>query len=354
MLQAESPSALTLIDVRDPDEYSEWSIPGSTNLPLTLLLASAKRGNLSRNKHIVTICERGIRSAEASKQLRAFGFNTSSLEGGMVGWSHVYDVAPMYPDGGFKVYQVRRLGKGCVSYLIASGDEGAVIDPTIHTEKFISIAEEDGAKIRHVLDTHLHADHVSGASALAAATGANVHKNAMDGYEMRNFEPLSDGQEIQIGETILRAYSTPGHTKGSTSFMIGDKYLITGDSLFLEAIARPDLHEDAEEYAKDLYDTYNLTFTRFPDASLVLPAHFSNAVNMHFGRPSTGTLSNIRGSLPIMGATEEEFMRVVLRFVAPKPPNHLNILEINKKGEGVSPEEAEDLEEGPNRCALVT
>ncbi len=344
-----------LIDVREPDEFEEWRIEESTNIPMEKLMSSSGIKSISRRADIVAICGHGIRSAEAANFLRKKGFAARSLAGGMTAWSKLYDNAPIALRGidNLRLIQLRRLGKGCASYLLSCDGEGVVVDPSILTENYLSAARERGVKIRYVLDTHQHADHISGARALAHACGAELYLNPLDTYRFREFNSILDGDRILIGgEVAIEAILSPGHTKGSTCFLVGERILLTGDILFTEGIARPDLHEKAEEFAEQLYQTYKKLFERLPGEILVLPAHFSRAVKIEFGKPFFSTLGELHGQFSILEASKSEFIGQVLRRIPPTPPNYQAILKINQGETAYDPELADELEEGPNRCAL--
>ncbi len=351
-----------IVDVREPDEYDDWRIEGSLNIPLKLLMSGQGLEQLPKGKEVVALCARGIRSAGAVEFLLGVGFKAKHLTGGLAAWNKVYDDASVSlgPDGG-KMYQIRRIGRGCASYIVGYQGECVVVDPSVHVEEYYAVANREGLEIEHVADTHLHADHISGARALAYQTGAQLYLNPLDRYHHKNFVPLNDGDTISLGNGSFKieAIYTPGHTKGSTCFLAGGKALLSGDTLFIEGIARPDLHDKAEEFALDLYRTYHARLNRVPDDGIILPAHFSSAVKLEFGKPVSDTLRNIRSRIPLLRASKSGFTQFVLANVPPKPPNHQIILRINR-GE-ITYEPAafdssafDELEIGPNRCAVRT
>ena len=142
--------------------------------------------------------------------------------------------------GGARVVQVRRRGKGCLSYLVGAGNAAVVIDPAADTGVYLARAAARGWSITHVLDTHLHADHVSGARALAEATGAELILNPADRFAFAHTS-LVDGMEVRIADGVaitVSVLSTPGHTSGSTTFLLDDAAAFTGDTLFLR-VGRP-------------------------------------------------------------------------------------------------------------------
>lgn len=148
---------------------------------------------------------------------------------------------------------------GCASYLIANGGEAAVIDPKWEIEDYLKLAEKNDFQITHILETHNHADHVSGRGRLREATGATIHVSADAGVEYEH-EPLADGDTVEFGEVRIVARATPGYRPEHIAYVVEDRsrgetpwLLLTGDSLFVGDIARPELAVEPEEGARDLY-----------------------------------------------------------------------------------------------------
>ena len=148
---------------------------------------------------------------------------------------------------------------GCGSYVVADSGEAAVIDPKWEIGDYLKIAEENGFRISHIIETHNHADHLSGHGRLVEATGAKIHISKDAGVEYEH-EPLSNGDVVDVGATQIKALATPGHRPEHLSFVVEDTsrseepwLLLTGDSLFVGDLARPDLAIEAEEGARDLF-----------------------------------------------------------------------------------------------------
>ncbi len=206
-----------ILDVRNPDEVAEWAIPGAVNIPLGDL--SARASEIPRDEELVVVCASGGRSSRATDALGRAGFDAHNLTGGMAAWGMVYDTAELEA-GEATIVQVRRRGKGCLSYVIGAGDEAFVVDPSLELDQYLAVAAAKGWRITKVFDTHLHADHLSGARALAAATGASVHLNPADTFDF-DYTPLLDGDRYQLPggvELSVAAMHTPGHTMGSTIY----------------------------------------------------------------------------------------------------------------------------------------
>ncbi|MER3453264.1 MAG: MBL fold metallo-hydrolase, partial [Acidimicrobiia bacterium] len=217
-----------VVDVREPDEVAEWPMPGARNIPLGELHRRIEE--VPADREVVAVCASGNRSMEAAHLLTATGRNVASLAGGMFAWAALHDTATVEFDG-VRVVQIRRRGKGCLSYVIGAGEEAFVVDPSLRTEVYRKVAADNGWRIVRVFDTHLHADHLSGARALAAETGASLHLNPADTFHFP-FEPLHDGQRFELPggtEVAVATLHTPGHTQGSTIYVVGDRAVLTGD-----------------------------------------------------------------------------------------------------------------------------
>ncbi|HLK45518.1 MAG TPA: MBL fold metallo-hydrolase, partial [Acidimicrobiales bacterium] len=269
-------------------------------------------------------------------------------------WATVYDEATL-DLGAATVVQVRRRGKGCLSYLVGSGGAAVVIDPSADVAQYTSRAERRGWTITHVLDTHLHADHVSGARELATRTGAELCLNPLDAVAYPH-TALSDGQLVRVAEDValsVSVLSTPGHTNGSTVFVLGEDAAFTGDTLFLESVGRPDLAERAEEFAHALYGSLHDKLLTLPDSLVVLPAHFGQVVSVHAGELVAATLGDLRARLWQLSADEDRFVEWAVSSVAERPPNYVEIVGVNQRGTDLGATERASLEAGPNRCAVA-
>jgi len=190
---------------------------------------------------------------------------------------------------------------GCLahaSYMLASQGDAVVVDPQRDVDIYLQAAREHGVEIRHIFETHLHADFVSGHKELAARTGAKIYIGARAGARFPHID-VQDGFELQVGEIVLEVLETPGHTPESLCFLITDKEkstkpwaVLTGDTLFLGDVGRPDLsktHSPAE-LAGMLYDSLHDKLLTLEDGVLVYPAHGAGSLcgrNMRAERSST-------------------------------------------------------------------
>jgi hydroxyacylglutathione hydrolase len=234
---------------------------------------------------------------------------------------------------------------GCLahaSYLLASQGEAVVVDPQRDVDIYLKAAEEHGVTIRHIFETHLHADFVSGHRELAARTGARIYIGARAGAKFPHVD-VRDGFELQVGEALLKVLDTPGHTAESICLLITDQEkspapwaVLTGDTLFLGDVGRPDLsktHTPAE-LAGLLFDSLHNKLLRLPDDVLVYPAHGAGSLcgrNMRAERSSTiGTERLTNYALQIN--SREEFVRQLTTNLPTRPDYFLRDAEINREG----------------------
>ena len=339
-----------LIDVRDPDEVAEWQIPGVHNIPLSRLPSLLRE--IPRDKELVLICARGARAQQGAEILANVGIASRVLEGGMNAWATTYDHVEG-DFGGASVVQLRRRGKGCLSYLVGAGDVAVAIDPSRDLDQYLTVATERGWRITHVLDTHLHADHLSGARDLSALVGAALWLNPADPFDF-DFEPLTDGRSIELVpgvELTVSSVSVPGHTEGSTMYQLSDYAIFTGDTLFLESVGRPDLADQAESFAHNLYWSLHERVLPLDDAIMVFPAHYGSGVAVRSNEFVAKPLGSLRHVLPALALDEEDFVHWAIAHVKDRPPNYQSIVLINAGMAGSGDDR--ELELGPNRCAIA-
>ncbi|MCV0410500.1 rhodanese-like domain-containing protein [Nitrosopumilus sp.] len=345
---AQKLGSVFLLDVRNNEEFTEFQIPGSVNIPLGELFDANIISKIPKDKQIVTICPHGNRAMIASFALARAGIDSQTLVGGLAGWNQVLKDVTIVNEP-TKIIQIQKIGKGCLSYIIESDREVVVIDPLYPFEKYIDISKQEGFQITKVFDTHQHADHVSAARDLAKVTGAELYLSKYEGYDFdANF--VGDADEISFGKTKLRVIHTPGHTPGSLSYVIDEKYVFTGDILFVESIGRPDLRDNAEEFTEDLYNTLHNKLLKLSDDTIVFPTHHGEDVESK-GNAFYSTIQRAK-KLPWLDISKQEFIKKVVATTRPRPMNYRKIISVNKGELELVHSEIPDLEIGPNRCAV--
>lgn len=337
-----------ILDVRNSDEFSEFQIKGSINIPLGELFESDIVQKIPKNKPIVTVCPKGNRAMVANFVLEKQGISAQTLEGGLSGWNQVL-VPVTISDKPTHIIQVQKIGKGCLSHIVESEGQAIVIDPLYPVQKYLDIAKENGFTIIHVFDTHQHADHISGVRELAKLANAKGHFSKYEGYDF-DTDFVGNDDAISFGRSSLRVIHTPGHTPGSLSYLVDEKYVFTGDILFVESIGRPDLRDKAEEFTEELYDTLHNKLLQLPDKTMIFPTHQSKKAKP-VNNAYYSTISQSK-KLPWLDIPKQEFVNKVLDITVPRPMNYQKIINVNKGALELVSSEIPDMEIGPNRCAV--
>jgi glyoxylase-like metal-dependent hydrolase (beta-lactamase superfamily II) len=356
-----SGDAVAVVDIREAAEFNDWHIHGSTNVPVYDAInrgeqASVTDGlkSLPQNKAIVAVCHAGNTSKIVANVLESMGYDAFSLAGGMHGFSNAWtEAAVPTTDKNTKIIQIRRNGKGCLSYLVGHTGKAAVVDPCVDASVYTAVAEREGLQITHILETHVHADHISRAPALAEKTGALlcIPKNERVQFD---YEAIEDGQTLMIGSLKCNVISTPGHTAESVCFQFGDHTLLSGDTIFVEAIGRPDLEKGdagAEEGANMLYDSLHNKVLKIDDGVLVCPGHTSDPIAFD-GVPLVAKLGDIKPEIDLLDVNKDQFVQSILENLGQKPPNFQRVLSVNEGRASLGFLDPLELEAGPNRCAV--
>lgn len=237
--------------------------------------------------------------------------------------------------------QVTHDDLGCASYLIGDEQAGvaAIVDPKLDIDEYLRLARYLGVRIEHVLETHNHADHVSGHGRLVEATGATVHIHRLAAPEYPH-EPFDDGWELRLGRLVVRALHAPGHRPEHTAFALVDTArdaqpwaVLTGDTLFVGDIARPDLAVEKAEGARGIFRSLHDKLLSLPDTTEVWPGHLGGSL---CGGPGmdlkvSSTIGFERANQELLQITDEdEFVRRTTSTLGPQPPNFQNIVALNR------------------------
>jgi len=289
----------------------------------------------------------------------------SVVTGGMEEWSKLYEVVPIETSSDdLVVRQVQRRAKGCLGYVVGSKEvgEAVVVDATRQTDQFKVAAQDAGLSIARVLDTHVHADHISGSPTLADEVGVPYHLGdaARERGVEYEYDPLPDGDVIEVGDVEIEALHTPGHTSEMMNYLVDGELLLTGDTLFVDSVGRTELQfgeDDASRGAELLYDSLHETILNLPDDTTILPGHLTVTSDGRYengspGEPLEARLGDLRDELDFLGLDREAFVERLTEDTPEKPPNYETVIAINTGKETVEDEsEATELELGPNNCA---
>lgn len=358
-----------LLDVRNEEEAKGWQVEGPRPVPSVRVpyyafiddpdqaLARVPEGA----GEAVVVCAKGGSSDFVAGALRDAGREAVNLDGGMVAWGdlHVPLRVPVQGSGRFELWQVNRYGKGCLSYAVIAGGEAAIVDPSRFPEVYEGLARERGATIVEVLETHVHADHLSGGAALAKRTGARYRVLSATGREPElglSLSPLEGGEEIRLGgdggvTLSAQVLRTPGHTPGSTSYLIDGRHLLSGDTLFVRGVGRPDLGGFVDSWGRSLHATLRTVVAALPDEVNVLPAHFGGHEEADPDGLVHQRLGQLRRTSPELSIGDpDEFVQAMKAGMKEPPAIYAEIVRANL-GLVDPGESAGEWELGKNECA---
>jgi len=357
-----------LLDIRSAERVAQAHITLGATLDFRALaasqlyrLATLDPLRLDPAAPIAVICGHGNSSSEATRFLRDRGFEAYSVPGGMAAWETVYLPRRLSPTTAIEhVVQVDRVGKGALSYVLVSDGDAVIVDPGRHLQPYEGLLDDLGATAAAVIDTHMHADYLSGARAAAARWQVPyfVHpedaRSPYDGTEGRfAHQPITEGDTIAFGRATLVATHVPGHTLGSTALVADGVLALTGDFLFVQSVGRPDLGGQRDAWTARLWDSLERVRRDWPGDLLVLPAHYATERERRADR-------SVAARFDVIAATNEaaaiQDPRAFLAWVtvhSTAPPEAYRTIKLANLGlVDVAEADAEILEFGPNVCAI--
>nr|ABT17401.1 probable hydroxyacylglutathione hydrolase [Halorubrum sp. TP009] len=399
--------SFVIVDTRPEESFAGWRVADAVHYfykPFHEFDVDdfERETGLSPDDTVITLCAKGKASDDFAAELDAAGYDdVTVVADGMRGWSAVYDRTPVpLPDAPadappLDVVQVQRRAKGCLGYLVVGGREpgtadhvpaasdgsdrlAVAIDVSRHGDEWVAAAAEYDASIAAVLDTHVHADHLSGGRALADELGVPyfLPAAAAERDVAYSFEPIDRNETLDVGGIDLKALATPGHTDDGASYLVGDAAVLTGDTLFTDSVGRTELQfsaggdgdgddgevdgaadEGAAGAARRLYDSLHGTLLAEPDGVVVCPGHFAVANDgttgdVVPGEPVFATVGDARREIDVLDLDAADFVERITRTLPEKPPNYESVIAANRGVESPPDETAAiELELGPNRCA---
>jgi len=352
-----------LLDVRNDKDFNRFKVEGP--YPIEMLNVSyfdfmeiedecvAKMP--AKDTPVRIVCAKEGSAQFVAEILEKHGFtDVRYLSGGIKSWGNLLVPKLLNPDEDYELYQFIRPGKGSCSYGLLFNGELILFDPTRDVDYYLGFAKDQGAAIVKTVETHLQADYIAGSRMIAEATGARFYANEGDFSGAKiDYTKLQDGDQIGFdnGPSVLVIFS-PGHTPGSTMFVIDQRYVISGDIIFIKSIGRPDLGGKVDEWSGTLFNT--ITSIKSMDESItVLPGHYidwNEADNrLNFAR----TLSEVKKINESIYAidNENDFLEFIKSHMREQPAEYATIRLVNANLEVVDDEKAEVLDLGKNECA---
>ncbi|HET8559517.1 MAG TPA: MBL fold metallo-hydrolase [Marmoricola sp.] len=354
-----------ILDVRNKDEFAASRVEGirpvpTRNVPVYEVFEDLDAHAAATEQGAVVICGQGNASELLADEFADRGVSVRSLEGGTEEWAKLL-VPVEVPDlpGELRAWQFLRPAKACVSYLVGvPGGRAAVFDATRHPQPYLDLAAEHHMTITHVVDTHVHADHVSGGPALAGQLGAEYHLPPEDtgGVVPWPNRPLHDGDELDLGPATVRTMTMhlPGHTPGTTAFLVADRMLLVGDTVFVRGLGRPDLTGQAEELARDLFRSVHERLEPLDPTTLIAPAHWSSGEEFRPDGLVMTTLEDVFSATLLNEQAMERFVEQIVSSLPQAPESYDTIRAVNAGKLAPPPDELDVLDVGRNVCAAST
>lgn len=355
-----------ILDVRNSDEFAEQKLetrrPVPTrHAPVYDVLDDPERFAAETLDGAIIVCGQGNGSAMVVEEFLAAGKETRSLVGGMDAWANL--LVPVELDGlaaPARAWQFQRPAKGCLSYVIGvPGDACIVVDPARHHAPYLALATEHAMTITHVIDTHIHADHISGGPHLAEQLGVEYHLPPEDSAEEIPFpnRPLEDGEELPLGrDSVVRALTMrlPGHTPGTTALLVSEQLMLVGDTIFVRGLGRPDLTGQAEDLARSLFRSVHDRLEPLAPSTVIAPAHWSSSEEFNDAGAVTTTLREVFEATLLNERAIERFVEEILSTL-PDAPAAYDTIRLVNAGQLLPPEEELIvLDVGRNQCAAST
>lgn len=359
-----SQQEMVVVDVRNPTDFQRFHV--ESPYPFALLnisyydfmenedeavqrippgqqvwIVCAKEGSA---KYVAEICER-------------HGFDVRYLAGGIKSWGNLLVAQRVGGTDEYELFQFIRPGKASCSYGLLCGGEMMLFDPSRNLDFYLGFAAEHGCRITSTFETHLQADYIAGSRDVARRAGALFYASDGDFRTSKNpYHSLRNGQILRFlqGGPTIRVLLTPGHTPGSTCFIIDERYLISGDTVFINSVGRPDLGGQAEVWAGWLFSSLQLIKGLDPNLQ-VLPGHYMDWREANKDLLFACSLGEVlqRNTQIYTMDSPKVFFDFVRANMRPQPEEYAIIREVNGNLREESAERQEELDLGKNECAAT-
>jgi len=360
-------SNFVLLDVRNNEEFNRFKVEGPypprmVNVPYVEFVEheEASAAQVPRGEAIRIVCAKEGSAKFVGEILANRGWeDVAYLKGGIKTWGNMLAPLLVADKGDYRLFQFIRPGKASCSYGLLVKDEMAVFDPSRNVDFYEQFAKDQGCRIVKSFETHLQVDYISGSQELSKRTGAAIfgHENDFQ-HAVFKYTSVKDGDvsRLSAGEPVIRAVHMPGHTPGSTSYLVDNTYLISGDAIFILSIGRPDLGGKAVEWAKLLFKTIKTQIAALDDSTVVLPGHYMDWKEMNGRGLFADLLGHVRErNADIYGISDEKsFIKFIQDNMRPQPEVYARIRQVNAGLTLVDDDEQEVMDLGKNECAAST
>ena len=358
---------MLILDVRNEEDFERFNVEGPyqfemANVPYFDFMEEEDTSveKVSRKQPIKVVCAKEGSAQYVGEILVNHGFSdVAYLTGGIKTWGNMLVPKRINQvSDGYALYQFIRPGKASCNYGLIYQGEMVIFDPSRNYDFYKSFAKKRHAKIVRAFETHLQADYISGSKQIANETGAEIMAHVGDfGEASFLYSKVHDGESFTMGGNgpMVKVMHSPGHTPGSTSYIIDDKYFISGDTIFIHSIGRPDLGGKAKEWSAMLYDTLTNKVQSLDKNLDVLPGHFMNWAEANDQLVFSKKLENIVGYNASIYALDslEKFTEFIMDNMRKSPAVYDEIRKVNSGWMDVDMDEADVMDLGKNECAAA-
>jgi glyoxylase-like metal-dependent hydrolase (beta-lactamase superfamily II) len=353
-----------LLDVRNEEEFGRFKVEGPypvemINVPYMEFIEHEEESvpKVPKGKTLKIVCAREGSSKYVGEILINHGYDdVAHMLVGIRAWGNLLSPICVASNSNYQLYQFRRPGKASCSYGLLCDKEMMLFDPAKNIDAYKEFAKQKNCTISKTFETHRQADYISGSMALKQDVDAEIIAPEADfSVAAFDFTPAGDGVVYRFnnGGPEIKSLHTPGHTPGSTSYLIDDKFIISGDTIFIHSIGRPDLGGMAKEWSSMLFKTMNEKIIPLEESVLVLPGHYMDwkeaNENLIFTE-SMGKIKEINSNIYGIG-DENEFYKFIKSNMRPQPEEYATIREINAGLKQVDEQKADIMDLGKNECA---
>ena len=354
-----------LLDVRNNEEFGRFKVEGPylkkmVNVPYIEFIENEAESidRVPRDEKIRIVCAKEGSAKFVGEILVNNGWtDVAYLAEGIKSWGNMLAPRQVTSQDGYDLFQLIRPGKASCSYALLFNGEMILFDPSRNVPYYENFAKEKGCRIVKTFETHLQADYISGSQQISAGSGAEIVGNEND-FKGAAFEYVSvkDNDIFKFpggGGPEIKAVHMAGHTPGSTSYLIDNKFLISGDAVFILSIGRPDLGGKAVEWSKLLFDTIQSKIEPMDKKIVILPGHYLEWSELNSDKLFAETLGEIiNKNSDIYGiSNEEEFIQFIQSNMRTQPEVYAKIRQVNAGLLEVDDEEQEIMDLGKNECA---
>ena len=356
-----------VLDVRNEEDFGRFSVEGPfpfdmVNVPYFDFMEEedASVAKVSHDKPVKVVCAKEGSAQYVGEILMNHGFkDVAFLTGGIKTWGNMLTPKRINPESDdYALYQFIRPAKASCNYGLLYKGEMVNFDPSRNYDFYHSFADSQNVKIVRTFETHLQADYISGSKKIADVTGAEIMAN-VDDFKDASFQysGVKDGESYSVGGDgpEIKVLHSPGHTPGSTSYIIDDKYFITGDTVFILSVGRPDLGGKAEEWSVMLFDTLTNKVQNLDKKLKVLPGHFMEWNEANDSLLFVENLGEVihRNAGVFKIATPENFTQYIKDNMRKSPEIYGEIRKVNVGWLDVDMNEADIMDLGKNECVAA-